>query len=216
MSSFNKTQLIKDNKQSDANAKSMKNPCGILAIYHSKKWKGATQRMIVDRDDVLEIHNQINENRNDALGRINYEVNKKKDLSSNTDLAYAIISYLPHTQSWKHTIDFPMYDNPSFIINFDADDTGITTRQVLINDFEEWKEQSTRMQIQHQTGSSFMDELITAIPTEMVLSPEQKLERLKEQNRSKGIKQFFYGEEYVWAINQKNADKKAKKLGLKK
>ena len=34
----------------------------------------------------------------------------------------------------------------------------------------------------------------------------------EELNKSKGLKQFSYGENSVWAINQKNADKKAKKL----
>jgi hypothetical protein len=33
-----------------------------------------------------------------------------------------------------------------------------------------------------------------------------------ERNKSNGLKEFFYGENSVWAINQKNADKKAKKL----
>lgn len=27
----------------------------------------------------------------------------------------------------------------------------------------------------------------------------------------KGLKKFFYGENYVWALNQKNADRKARK-----
>lgn len=31
----------------------------------------------------------------------------------------------------------------------------------------------------------------------------------------KGLNKFFYGNNYVWAINQKNADRKAKKLGYK-
>ena len=30
---------------------------------------------------------------------------------------------------------------------------------------------------------------------------------------AKGLKQFFYGSDYVWALNQKTADKKAKKKG---
>lgn len=30
----------------------------------------------------------------------------------------------------------------------------------------------------------------------------------------KGLKQFFYGENYVWALNQKNADRKARNLGF--
>lgn len=34
-----------------------------------------------------------------------------------------------------------------------------------------------------------------------------------ERNRMKGLKEFHYGENNIWAINQKNADKKAKKLG---
>lgn len=29
---------------------------------------------------------------------------------------------------------------------------------------------------------------------------------------SKGLKKFFFGENYVWAINEKNANRKAKKL----
>ena len=43
---------------------------------------------------------------------------------------------------------------------------------------------------------------------------DEKKKRLAEakikSNKSKGLKEFFYGEISVWAINQKNADKKAK------
>ena len=31
-----------------------------------------------------------------------------------------------------------------------------------------------------------------------------------ERNKSNGLKEFFYGENSVWAINQKNADRKAR------
>jgi hypothetical protein len=31
-----------------------------------------------------------------------------------------------------------------------------------------------------------------------------------ERNKTNGLKEFFYGENSVWAINQKNADKKAR------
>lgn len=31
-----------------------------------------------------------------------------------------------------------------------------------------------------------------------------------ERKKSNGLKEFFYGENSVWAINQKNADKKAR------
>lgn len=30
----------------------------------------------------------------------------------------------------------------------------------------------------------------------------------------RGLTKFFYGDSYVWAINRKNADRKAKNLGL--
>lgn len=30
---------------------------------------------------------------------------------------------------------------------------------------------------------------------------------------NKGLKKFFYGDKYVYAINKKNADRKAKNLG---
>ena len=41
----------------------------------------------------------------------------------------------------------------------------------------------------------------------------KKIEAQREKNIKKGLKEFFYDENSVWAINQKNADKKAKKLG---
>ena len=44
---------------------------------------------------------------------------------------------------------------------------------------------------------------------------EEKNERLRrkqdEINRSRGLTLFFYGENKVWALNKKNADKKALK-----
>jgi hypothetical protein len=46
-------------------------------------------------------------------------------------------------------------------------------------------------------------------------SEEERAERLSkaecDRKKGDGMKQFFYGENSVWAINQKNADKKAKK-----
>ena len=214
MSKFNKKQLIRDNKQSDDKAKQLKNPIGILAIFHSTKWSGGTQRLVLDRDDMLEIHNDTKDNKNDALGRIDYQIRKTNDLSGNHDLALALINYLPHTQTWKMVNESKLMDDDGFIINFDVLDTGITTRQIMVNDFETWKEVSTQTQIDHQKGNSLMDDLIKAIPTEMVLTPEQKKERERFEKERQGQKQFFYGDEYVWAINQKNADKKAKKLNL--
>ena len=35
-----------------------------------------------------------------------------------------------------------------------------------------------------------------------------------DRNKMKGLKEFYYGENSVWAINQKNADKKAIKAGF--
>ena len=31
-----------------------------------------------------------------------------------------------------------------------------------------------------------------------------------ERNKANGLKEFFYGENSLWALNQKNADKKAR------
>lgn len=43
---------------------------------------------------------------------------------------------------------------------------------------------------------------------------EEKKQRLAkaeiERNKANGLKEFFYGENSVWALNQKNADKKAR------
>lgn len=43
---------------------------------------------------------------------------------------------------------------------------------------------------------------------------EEKKQRLAkaeiERNKANGLKEFFYGENSVWAINQKNADRKAR------
>jgi len=43
---------------------------------------------------------------------------------------------------------------------------------------------------------------------------EEKKRRLAkaeiERNKANGLKEFFYGENSLWALNQKNADKKAR------
>ena len=48
-----------------------------------------------------------------------------------------------------------------------------------------------------------------------VESESEKKARLEksriEGNKAKGLKEFIYGENSVWAITKKNADKKAKK-----
>ena len=215
MKNFSKTSLIKANKEANDNAKSLKDPVGILALFHSKDWSGGTQRIIIERSDLLEIHKSTGDNRNDALGRIDYQIRKTDDLGSNYDLSLAIVSYLPHTQTWKQAEQFSgIMNNDGFIINFDVDRVSITTRQIMTIDFETWKDLSTEEQISHQSNSSMIGEFLKAVPTEMVLTPAQKQDRLNKMNRSNGLKQFFYGEEYVWAINKKNADKKAKKFNL--
>lgn len=49
--------------------------------------------------------------------------------------------------------------------------------------------------------------------TESDESRKRRLDRAKEeQNKAKGLKKFFYGENNLWALNQKSADKKARKL----
>lgn len=52
-------------------------------------------------------------------------------------------------------------------------------------------------------------------------TPEEKIERKPKKKltedeiaESKGLKKFFYGKNYVWALNKKNADRKAKNLGF--
>lgn len=41
---------------------------------------------------------------------------------------------------------------------------------------------------------------------------KQKVKKsLFELNTAKGLSEFFYGQDSVWALNQKSADKKAKK-----
>lgn len=51
-------------------------------------------------------------------------------------------------------------------------------------------------------------------PKESEESRKRRLAKAEiERNKANGLKEFFYGENSVWAINQKNADKKAIKLG---
>lgn len=49
---------------------------------------------------------------------------------------------------------------------------------------------------------------------------EEKERRLKaaelERNKMNGLKEFVYAEGSIWALNQKNADRKATKLGYSK
>lgn len=47
---------------------------------------------------------------------------------------------------------------------------------------------------------------------------EQREKRMQkaqiQRNKKRGLKEFFYGNKSLWALNQKSADKKAKKLNL--
>jgi len=51
-------------------------------------------------------------------------------------------------------------------------------------------------------------------PTEPTETDEEKKQRLAqaeiERNKVKGLKEFFYGENSLYASNQKNADRKAR------
>ena len=48
-------------------------------------------------------------------------------------------------------------------------------------------------------------------PTETDEEKKRRLAKAEiERNKANGLKEFFYGENSVWAINQKNADKKAR------
>lgn len=42
---------------------------------------------------------------------------------------------------------------------------------------------------------------------------KSKCDSEEELNRLKGLKEFVYGENKLWALNQKSADKKAKSRG---
>ena len=64
---------------------------------------------------------------------------------------------------------------------------------------------------------------LAAIASSQVVEPEVVKTKLSEEDRAlkqeliklnKGLKKFSYGDEYIFALNQKNADRKAKKLGL--
>lgn len=43
--------------------------------------------------------------------------------------------------------------------------------------------------------------------------PARRAMQEEEQNRNRGLTRFSYGENVVWALNQKVADRKAKKKG---
>lgn len=44
---------------------------------------------------------------------------------------------------------------------------------------------------------------------------EELLQAEIERYKSQGLTEFYYGENSLWALNQKSADKKAKKRGLR-
>ena len=62
--------------------------------------------------------------------------------------------------------------------------------------------------IQHQERKEFLERNYE--------SEEQKQKRLQEEeirlNIKRGLRPFEFGETIIWATNQKNADRKAKKL----
>jgi hypothetical protein len=214
MTNFSKSSLISQNKVNDEKANQMENPIGILALFHRKGTTGGTQRLIVEKSSILEIQNSTSDTKDDALARIDQQIRKNASFDANLDLAYALVNYLPHTQSWSMREKLGGTDEVGFIINFDVDRVGICTRQVLAMDIESWKSTSTEEQILHQSNSSMMGNFLKAVPTETVLTEEQKEERRKAVKRAKGLRDYYYGNEVVWAINKKMADKKARKMGL--
>jgi hypothetical protein len=203
--------LIEQNAEVNKKAETMVEPIGILALFHRKGYQTGTQRIVIEKADLLEIHNSTKDSKDAALGRIDYNVKKNIPLESNQDLSLALLNYLPHTQSWKMNEQFSR--NGGFTINFDVERTGICTRQCWIQEFEGWKESSTQLQVE-TTESQFWSNAFFSSPTKDVLSPAQTKERVKREIQFKGLNQFFYGEEYVWALNKKNADRKAKSLGF--
>lgn len=54
----------------------------------------------------------------------------------------------------------------------------------------------------------------TREPTRKPLTEKEKQDIEEKINRRKGLTKFHYQNEHVWALNQKSADKKAKKKGL--
>jgi len=63
---------------------------------------------------------------------------------------------------------------------------------------------------QHE-GNPFNPEM----PKKKNKRPVKVNPELKDQDfTGKGLKKFYYGDQFIWAINKKNADKKAKKLGI--
>lgn len=65
-------------------------------------------------------------------------------------------------------------------------------------------------------GTQGIEEQIDSYVSSVVTEDERKKRMAAAQieiNKKNGLKEFVYGENSVWALNQKNADKKAKKLG---
>lgn len=47
-----------------------------------------------------------------------------------------------------------------------------------------------------------------------IITPKEIVDTEEEKKLSQGLKKFYYGKSYVFALNQYNADRKAKNLGL--
>ena len=205
-------ELIKRNKETELRME-LDSPIGVLALFHYDDGGTSTQRIIFDKSDMLQISKDFN--RDSGLGAIDYSVRRNVSISDNRDLSLSIIGYLPHTNSYKTLSEFQSLSSncEAFIMNFEVHSKGISTRQIQSIDFETWKELSTSMQVE-------LIELGTYQNTNPMLSimkqSSQKVTKtqsdIDKENKLKGMNRYYYGSEWVWAINRKNADKKAKKL----
>lgn len=61
-------------------------------------------------------------------------------------------------------------------------------------------------------GMSTVSDFLVEKKQKKPLSESQKKAIKIDQDKAHGLKEFSYGENKVWALNQKNADKKARKL----
>jgi hypothetical protein len=205
-------ELIKRNKETELQME-LDSPMGVLALFHYDNGGTSTQRIIFDKSDMLQISKDFN--RDSGLGAIDYSVRKKVSISDNRDLSISIMGYLPHTNSYKTLSEFSSVTNcEAFIMNFEVHSKGISTRQIQSIDFETWKEVSTSMQVELiELGTYKNTNPMLSIMKQSSPKITKTQSDIDKENKLKGMNRYHYGSEWVWAINKKNADKKAKKLG---
>ena len=155
-----KNNSIVDNECEELFKDTNETKIGILSLFHttnqpmrkerpphlSEITGSSSLRMITTKSQLEDMERKIKINRNDILGRINYQYHSRPT-DENPQLGNMVVRYLPMTKSYDFNSKLHQDGDIGFVMNFYIHGrTGTSCREVHSLPFEMWKDMSTEQQ----------------------------------------------------------------------